>query len=427
MDDDGDIVEDEEEIEDGDVSPIEDNIYEDIRLEGPSLHKSYTKPQSLTEAELLRPLTSAAELPTHPSLSKPYIDQGLPEMIRIAEETLHKEQEILWRLKEMLTQFRGDAGWAPVGDFHTSYDDFIMGDAPLNGDSAPSRPSLPGINGSTDSLQKSVEMADAVDTNSAKAQPADADSTSIDQQIASEIEGAVEVNGRDWAAQQEVTTNGTGQERTKVEETQLNGESASSLTAPSQHTLNGNAPGQDHAMTDAPPGESVNTLQDQEHAEEGDDSESQPQSHRMTTRAQAQRSGSISRPSSAASSIPHIHPIYQFPISAVPDPYCGLPPNEASATTACLLQYVSKQEEIVRGTKELYLGLLRAMRMRKEVMKWAKADGHVGEVSDGEDWYDKEEWGLDSDLVKGREEEEDDAAVNTGKKTRGRRAANTKE
>jgi hypothetical protein len=147
----------------------------------------------------------------------------------------------------------------------------------------------------------------------------------------------------------------------------------------------------------------------------------------MTTRAQAQRSGSISRPSSAASSIPHIHPIYQFPISAVPDPYCGLPPNEASAATACLLQYVSKQEEIVRGTKELYLGLLRAMRMRKEVMKWAKADGHVGEMSDGEDWYDKEEWGLDSDLVKGREEEEDDGAVNTGKKTRGRRAANTKE
>jgi len=41
-------------------------------------------------------------------------------------------------------------------------------------------------------------------------------------------------------------------------------------------------------------------------------------------------------------------------------------------------------------------------------------------MSDGEDWYDKEEWGLEEDLKKGQDEEEEDAAT-TAKKTRTRR------
>jgi len=56
-------------------------------------------------------------------------------------------------------------------------------------------------------------------------------------------------------------------------------------------------------------------------------------------------------------------------------------------------------------------------------MRWCKAEGHVGEMSDGEDWYDREEWGLEQDLVKGREEEDDEAAAAPGKKTRGGRRA----
>ena len=57
--------------------------------------------------------------------------------------------------------------------------------------------------------------------------------------------------------------------------------------------------------------------------------------------------------------------------------------------------------------------------MRKEVMKWCKAEGHVGEMSDGEDWYDREEWGLEEDLRKGQAEEEDEEE-RRGKKTRRR-------
>jgi hypothetical protein len=41
-------------------------------------------------------------------------------------------------------------------------------------------------------------------------------------------------------------------------------------------------------------------------------------------------------------------------------------------------------------------------------------------MSDGEDWYDKEAWGLVEDLKKGQDEEEEDTTT-TGKKTRNRR------
>jgi hypothetical protein len=85
--------------------------------------------------------------------------------------------------------------------------------------------------------------------------------------------------------------------------------------------------------------------------------------------------------------------------------------------------YIQKQEEVCRGAQSVYEGLLKADRYRHLVMKWAKAEAHVGanrDMSDGEDWYDKEEWGLDEDLKKGQDEEEEDAAT-TAKKTRTRR------
>ena len=59
--------------------------------------------------------------------------------------------------------------------------------------------------------------------------------------------------------------------------------------------------------------------------------------------------------------------------------------------------------------------------MRRDVFKWSKAEAHVGELSDGEDWYDKEEWGLEQDLIKGRDEEDDETAAAGKKSTRQRR------
>ena len=151
--------------------------------------------------------------------------------------------------------------------------------------------------------------------------------------------------------------------------------------------------------------------------------ESQPLPRRMRTRAQAQATSDQSASSHTRSPSPTpwvpptIHPLFLTPESARLDRDFGLPPNEAEDMRRLLTAYVQKQEEVVRGAEKLCEGLLRAERMRQTVFKWCKAEGHIGEMSDGEDWYDKEEWGLEEDLKKGHEDEEEDN-IAPGKKTR---------
>lgn len=149
---------------------------------------------------------------------------------------------------------------------------------------------------------------------------------------------------------------------------------------------------------------------------------------RMRTRAQAQADSENATthtrsmsPDSVNES--YIHPYFLAAPSSRPDRNVGLPQNEAAETRRVLQLYIQKQEEVCRGVEKLYKGLLKADRCRQLVMKWAKAEAHVGvnrDMSDGEDWYDQEEWGLDEDLKKGQDEEEEDAAT-TAKKTRTRR------
>jgi hypothetical protein len=85
---------------------------------------------------------------------------------------------------------------------------------------------------------------------------------------------------------------------------------------------------------------------------------------------------------------------------------------------------VQKQEEIVRGAERLYEGHLKALRMRNTVWRWCRAEKYVGTMSDGEDWYDEEEWGIEGiGLRKGMEEGAGEDTAEGGKKTRGRRVA----
>lgn len=117
-----------------------------------------------------------------------------------------------------------------------------------------------------------------------------------------------------------------------------------------------------------------------------------------------------------------IHPIFLAPKSAHPDRNLGLPEQEAEDVRRLLQLYVQKQEEVCRGARKLYEGLLMADRRRKTVLAWSKAEAHCGpnrDMSDGEDWYDKDEWGLTEDLKKGQDEEEEDT-TQTQKKTRNR-------
>lgn len=155
------------------------------------------------------------------------------------------------------------------------------------------------------------------------------------------------------------------------------------------------------------------------------DSDSRRAPRRMRTRAQAQAPPEpilASRNESPDSWIaPEIHPLFIIPSAAIPDKDFGLPPAEAEETRRMLMMYVQKQEEVCRGAEKLYDGLLKADAQRKTIYKWCKAEGHVGEMSDGEDWYDKEEWGLEEDLRKGHNDDDEDNIIQ-GKKTRGRRA-----
>ena len=163
-----------------------------------------------------------------------------------------------------------------------------------------------------------------------------------------------------------------------------------------------------------------------EHSPTGEDvsdTASQQTAHRMTTRtrARAHAASTPSPPHSPSGHVNAIHPLFIHPTESLPDRDFGLPPNEAQETRMLLMAYVQKQEEVARITSDLYHGLLQADRMRQDVFKWSKAEGHIGEMSDGEDWYDNEEWGLEQDLAKGRDEEEDETAVAGKKSTRQRR------
>lgn len=148
----------------------------------------------------------------------------------------------------------------------------------------------------------------------------------------------------------------------------------------------------------------------------------------LRAKPNAQRNAALSSVASVAAlqeflDEPYIHPIFLAPRTSHPDRDFGLPEQEAEDVRRLLQLYVQKQEEVCRGTRKLYEGLRKADRYRQTVLSWAKAEAHSGancDMSDGEDWYDKEEWGLTEDLKKGEDEVEEETAV-TQKKTRNRK------
>lgn len=132
--------------------------------------------------------------------------------------------------------------------------------------------------------------------------------------------------------------------------------------------------------------------------------------------------------SSSTSSLLQIDPLFLLPLSVHPSnapmAFFGLPGDEAAETRRLLTTYIQKQEESVRGYEAVLAKLLKAQRLRDEVLEMCKAEGHVGEMSDGEDWIDYERWGLQpGELRKGRDEDEDAVEENTIGGRKGKRRA----
>ncbi|KAL8736218.1 MAG: hypothetical protein Q9166_000373 [cf. Caloplaca sp. 2 TL-2023] len=480
----GDRLEEDEEDEEADAAAAEANPYSGVILH-----------------ELLAPLTSAADLSTHPSLSIPYLTPVLSNMTQEACEMLQRERNTMRGAKQLLTKLRGDSTWIPCGSLDSDVDDVIFDTSKVFDECIRQRPSskLAGKGDRTmifdttllpleDNLGTSPQARQTADrdmedgedsapllaqTNGHKpnerqnkpASPSDRsyvtatsqsatvavsdghDSTTIRQDFEvsrasngahpplSEIPETPHPNPENILVATMSTVpsdnNATDAEtetlsRVRADETRRN-QASSIVQMPELDEKFG--PQDDEARNDSgglPTHviEDVSMVDVEESQAAGDGLP--PIGHRMTTRAQAQAvsdntTSSRTRSASvASSSVPTIHPLFMMPSGVCPDRDFRLPPEQAEATRRILMSYIQKQEEVCRGTEKLYNGFLKAQRMKMNVLDSCKAEGHLGEMSDGEDWYDKEEWGLEEDLRKGHDEEEDDVGTQH-KKTRQRR------
>lgn len=342
----------------------------------------------LKGADLLAPLTAASDLPHHPTLSKPFTSSTLTELTRNARAMVQKEKESLWRIKHLLTGLSGDETWIPCGDVEE------VGDLAFFENHYDER-----------SKRRKVERS-IVNNLSALAEPNEASSD-----IAKKKEQS---SPRSMTA-----TSPTDEDRPILNQAEGIREMAS--------LENVDKPLQRFSDEGALLARSLAPVDEDDATMEGVPGEETPP--RVRTRAQAQAASEHAATNDTESLTSQLSDdisaatYFLAPEQSRPSRDMGLPAHEAEETRRILQLYIQKQEEICRTVQTVYDGLLRADRYRRLVMKWAKAEGHVGpnrDMSDGEDWYDKDEWGLTEDLKKGQDDEEDDPAT-TAKKTRARR------
>ncbi|KAI0849806.1 RXT2-like protein [Daldinia vernicosa] len=407
---------DQEYIQDVADAAAEFNPYANVRLEN-----------------ILAPLTSVTDLPTHPTLSRPYSTKTLTDLTKQACNIMHKENAALWRVKHLQTKLVGDHIWAPCdmmlgpNDIELYRDDYMDSNSQAQGSVKSDTNMLPledtrtKTNKNTAVIGNEDVSGGPPETIANGAKP-DGDTTMIDAEPPTDadtsapepttqaakvnaegqkrnIEGDVLVDALNGSEEKKTGVDATDTQQSTVANTDINGakethstESTSGLAADSA-ALAGQGP--------------VDKVAHHSQVGEGTENEG---------------SRAVSVMSVFTEETP-IHPLFLHPRSARPDRDLGIPEAEAEDMRRLLQLYVQKQEEVCRGAKRLYEGLLRADRMRKTVLQWSKYEAHVGpnrDMSDGEDWYDKEEWGLEDDLKKGADEEEEDTAQPT-KKTRTRR------
>lgn len=376
-------------------------------------------------AAILAPLTAVTDLPTHQTLSRPYTSKTLTELTKQCCGIMHKENAALWKIKHLQTKLNGDHTWVPcemmIGPndleffkddypdgpqgllkpdgaipilMHTQDDDKPNGHSATNGNSqTPNLKELPRDSSHADKADVPMTDADAppnpIRTTQRLTSNEERDVNQPLQRSSKDQERA-ELTSREVAAHPQRTGRLISQGGTR---------------APDSHT----ADGRTTTSLTVPGGSDRDNMQ----------------LASLNSDMAGKTTNDLGRPvsvlSDSANDLP-IHPMFLAPRSARPDRDFGMPEGEAEDMRRLLQLIVQKQEEVCRGVKRLYEGLLRANRMRKTVLTWSKYEAHVGpnrDMSDGEDWYDKEEWGLEEDLKKGQDEEEDEPQ--TTKKTRTRR------
>lgn len=373
-------------------------------------------------AGILAPLTSVTDLPSHPTLARPFTTKTLTDLTLQARDTMYKENRALWNIKHLHTKLVGDHIWVPT-EMMESPNDIHFFQEPRAAD-APSvvQPSVKSdasmllleaaAAASSTNGQPSADGAGPTaprgDAEPAKETAVDGDTSMID---------ADETIDEDAAADEAPTRT---QSSSNQQGSKLSGGAAGSN---GDSTTNGGPHEHDKSVTSkAQPTANGETKAAEQNGANG----------HAPVLQKALNGHDVQLPGSAPMSIASldaledmfIHPIFLAPKTAQPNRDLGIPEAEAEDLRRLLQAYVQKQEEVCRGTKRLHEGLLRAERLRKTVFQWSKYEAHVGpnrDMSDGEDWYDKEEWGLEEDLKKGQDEEEEDTTTQQPKKTRARK------
>ncbi|KIW67572.1 hypothetical protein PV04_06812 [Phialophora macrospora] len=412
---DGDELEDDESDAEADADAEAENPYAGIRLE-----------------ELLCPLKHPSELATHPTLSLPFLDPALPDMVISTEDKLRQERVNLWRAKNLSRQFMGDESWIPL-ESTEGVDDWDMFEP------KPKTPaqqagkkrkrdheneiSRNGVNGHD--YAKASQKEDT-------AHPVVVDSDARDG----------ENDGKPVKKPSEAETQHSAQEENVPID---NGPTTNGIHKDSETTVSeGEAkippstkddPGELHDALVATDADAAG--QDQE-GEAASEDETQHRPTRRITRALAaenNNSNTVTPPLSPLSTtsvdsyLLQPDPLFLLPPILAANHRAprnllrlGIPVDELMETRRLLMMYIQKQEESVRGYEAVLAKLIKAKRMRDKVWQWAKTEGHVGELSDGEDWIDAEAWGLQlEDLKKGTDEENNEAQEDTGRKGKRRR------
>ncbi|RAH45512.1 uncharacterized protein BO95DRAFT_443196 [Aspergillus brunneoviolaceus CBS 621.78] len=453
----GDELDDDDEDSEADAAAAEENPFSEIALEN-----------------FMCPLKHPSELPTHPSMSHAYTSKAMLHMTQAIEAKLRQERALLWRARNLHRQFLGDSSWMACGMVETSADRWIfeprvastthspsLNQSGPNGTTASLPTSKPttetdGTQGSS-SVTEASQPSHAAQNETSQSQPAadeDVEMTDAQDHRTNQVHHLPKLDQTREPKSEEVDTpvgDLPHHSETTKQETQVNG----SHLANSTKIVEDQLPDSDRTLHREGKADSNSngtasvTQPDPEHrpdaagddtdkdAEMQDDEISPEPPRRMTTRAQTNaanphqddESGPLSPAPSddTLGSLPTPHPLFLIPESVRPDPNFGLPPNEAEDTRRLLWSYVQKQEETVRGFEHMLDCLFRACRMKEDVFEWCKAEGHVGELSDGEDWYDREKWGLaeGEDLKKGADEDEIEPVEESrtsNKRGRGRRA-----
>ena len=381
--------------------------------------------------DILAPLTSVTDLPTHPTLSRPFTSKALSELVIQGRDLMQKENAALWRAKPLLTKLVGDNTWAPCG-LMTAPDDQ---DALLFTDttsfftnrlrqSAADAAAAPKMNG--DNTTNAANATEGAKQETTHAQPeAQTQKPDVEMDGTQKKEQSKEPNADGEAPRDEHPENNNVEGAPSANADKPNGDRADDKTEKAGQQADGepkpaNTASADVKMTDAP---APNALeQANASAPSAPQQEQSPQPNAPRANNTDVVPNGLPNPFDDDED-PFIHPLFRLPPQAHPDRNFFLPEQEANEVRRLLLLYVQKQEEICRGARRLYEGLLRAERLRKTVWQWSKAEAHCGanrDMSDGEDWYDKEEWGLTEDLKKGEDEVEEDTQVVT-KKTRNRK------